>query len=469
MTVIFFGDSLFDIGNLTTLATPFGIELYPAPFYNDGKASNGQVLSEAIAARIGVDVESLIPYSSPTSPFNPLEENIVYAIAGATTGVFGSAGLNLQDFSIGLASQIQIFLENLPSNNTNAETIEVFITAGSNDILEILANPNFANIFITPDNDDNEALINNTVNNIVNNISQGIYSIENQTGDIFVVGVSPLGDIPFALQIDQQIDNNIPLDLAGQTSQLLNTIAQQVNLELINIFDNPLNDIANVTIIDGFEVFNNAVNNRQNDLESPLITQISYQNYLTGNTDLGENLTVEDFFFLDGSHPTSIANDYLADEIISQISESKLDTPIYRFQNRNIEGAYLYVAEEERQRVLANYPNFVEEGLAFNVADESDDELMPIYRFQNQNLQGAYLYVGEEERQNILENHSNFVEEGIAFYVYGVNSNQADSIYRFQNQNTPGAYLYVGETERQDILANYGNFREEGIAFEAFI
>lgn len=467
MTVIFLGDSLFDIGNLTTLAQSSGVQPFPPPFYNQGKASNGQVLSEAIASLIHISPELLIGNSMVTTSPNPLEDNVVYAIAGATTGVFGSAGNNLEEFPIGLASQVESFLNNLPTTNSNNQTIEVFISAGSNDVFEVLVNnQSFVNILLTPETEDNETLINNTANNIINNISQAINLIENKTENISVVTLAPLGNTPFAIKTDQQIDNSTPLDLAGQTSATLNSIASRVNQELTNIFDNQINNNPKVDIIDGIKVFNNAINARQNDLTTPLIKDISYLDYVSGETDLEANLPVEQFVFLDGSHPTSIFNQYLAEEIIPQ---PQLNEVIYRFQNTNIAGTYLYVGEEEKQNVIANYPNFVEEGIAFYVSSQPHDDLITIYRFQNTDIAGTYLYVAEEERQSILKNYDNFSEEGIAFYVYGADSNKADNIYRFQNQNLPGTYLYVGEEERQNILTNFSNFKEEGIAFEALI
>lgn len=143
-----------------------------------------------------------------------------------------------------------------------------------------------------------------------------------------------------------------------------------------------------------------------------------------------------------------------------------LTTPIYRFQNLNQLGTYLYVGEEEKQNILGNFPEFKEEGLAFQVGVERGDDLIPLYRFHNNNAPGTYLYAGESETDYIRDNFSHFREEGIAFYVYGVGSNQGTPIYRFQNLNQLGTYLYVGEEEKQNILINFPNFQEEGLAFE---
>ncbi|BAQ64220.1 antibiotic biosynthesis monooxygenase [Geminocystis sp. NIES-3709] len=140
-----------------------------------------------------------------------------------------------------------------------------------------------------------------------------------------------------------------------------------------------------------------------------------------------------------------------------------LNTPIYRF--RTGDATYVYVGEQERQSILQNYPTFVDEGEAFKVATQTNDDLISIYRFRNEDLPGAYIYVGEEERQSILEDYPNFVDEGLAFYTYGADADKANDIFRFQT--IPGSYMFVGDEERQSITqSNYG-FTDQGIAFEA--
>ncbi|BAQ61688.1 alkaline phosphatase [Geminocystis sp. NIES-3708] len=149
--------------------------------------------------------------------------------------------------------------------------------------------------------------------------------------------------------------------------------------------------------------------------------------------------------------------------------DSLLNSPIYRFQNRNVSGTYLYAGSQEAQNIRSNFPNFSEEGLAFKVSQVANDDLIPIYRFQNTSKPGTYLYAGTQERQSILTNNLNFKDEGIAFYVYGADANKGQDIYRLQNLNNPGTYLFVGETEKNNIIATNNNFRLEGVAFEVGI
>jgi hypothetical protein len=150
----------------------------------------------------------------------------------------------------------------------------------------------------------------------------------------------------------------------------------------------------------------------------------------------------------------------------SQTSSSQVNTPIYRFQNQNQLGTYLFVGGQERQNIKANFPEFREEGFAFNVGIEPADDLIPMTRFRNTSVPGTYLYAGEEESRSIRRNNPNFAEEGIAFYVYKGDANKGQDIYRFQNTLVPGTYIFVTEQERQNIRQNFTNFVEEGVAFE---
>jgi predicted outer membrane repeat protein len=92
--------------------------------------------------------------------------------------------------------------------------------------------------------------------------------------------------------------------------------------------------------------------------------------------------------------------------------------PLYRFQSIGNPGTYLFVGEEERQGILENFSNdFNEEGLAFYVYGVGEEKGTTFYRFQNEDKPGTYLFAGPEERENIVENFPNFTEEGVAFEV----------------------------------------------------
>lgn len=147
---------------------------------------------------------------------------------------------------------------------------------------------------------------------------------------------------------------------------------------------------------------------------------------------------------------------------------SLLNTPIYRFQNAQLPGTYLFVGEIERDNILTNFPQFDLEGFAFYVANQPADNLVRFNRFQNSLVPGTYLYATEGESMSIRQNFPEFEEEGIAFYAYSADADIGTDYYRFQNNQVPGTYLFVNAEERQSILQNFPQFVEEGVAFEVF-
>ena len=148
-------------------------------------------------------------------------------------------------------------------------------------------------------------------------------------------------------------------------------------------------------------------------------------------------------------------------------STSPLTDKLYRLQNSNLVGTYLFTGEEELRSITVNYPEFVLEGEAFKVSFELQDELVRFNRFRNRDLPGAYLYAAEKESESIRKNFPNFIEEGIAFYAYGADAGLGVDIFRFRNSELPGSYIFVGEAEKNSIEANYPQFVLEGVAFEA--
>ena len=92
--------------------------------------------------------------------------------------------------------------------------------------------------------------------------------------------------------------------------------------------------------------------------------------------------------------------------------------PLYSFQSLVIPGTYLYVGEAEREAINRDFADsFVEEELAFYVYGVGTGRGTEFIRFQNSDRPGTYLYATGDEANNIRDNFPNFVEEGAAFEV----------------------------------------------------
>ncbi len=268
-------------------------------------------------------------------------------------------------------------------------------------------------------------------------------------------------DLPPRTDIDGFFNPSSANNLIGSSST--NNILNGVNNNLVGSTVNPLDPVLGPladnggstpthALLDGSPALNTGNNNIVERFDSVFenVDQRGENRIEDGTVDIGA-------FELQDSDIQQF----------SSSSESLLDAPLYRFQNSNQLGTYLFALEEESNTIRANYPNFIEEGIAFNVGLSPNDDLIAMYRFQNINQSGTYLYVGEEERQNVLANYADtFQEEGLAFYVYGADADKGTDIFRLQNLDNPGTYIFVTEPEKDSILANFTNFRLEGVAFE---
>jgi hypothetical protein len=92
--------------------------------------------------------------------------------------------------------------------------------------------------------------------------------------------------------------------------------------------------------------------------------------------------------------------------------------PVYRFYNTKT-GTHFYTASEaEKSDVLAKWPSiFTLEGVAYSVSLTPRPGMVSVYRFYNATT-GAHFYTaGEAEKANVLAKYPQFSLEGVAFYV----------------------------------------------------
>ena len=204
--------------------------------------------------------------------------------------------------------------------------------------------------------------------------------------------------------------------------------------------------------------------NLDSDPQDDLVTTRIFIN----DQNIKVDLVTDDPQLITGNLSNSGINTTIEENITNNDNnrDTLLRQPIYRLQNSQQQGTYIYVNEAEKDNILRNFPQFDLEGIAFNVSNTPDDDLTAIYRWRNLNIAGTYLYADTQESQNIETNFSSsFLNEGVAFYVYSADSNQGSPIYRFQNEDVSGTYLFAGENEKNNIIENFDNFQLEGVAF----
>lgn len=151
------------------------------------------------------------------------------------------------------------------------------------------------------------------------------------------------------------------------------------------------------------------------------------------------------------------------------------NTAVYRFVNLD-NGAYFYTASgQEKDIVLAHYPNFRFEGEVFYAraqtqSDSQDDpqageETIAVYRFANLQTGGYFYTASEGEKDLVLAQYPHFRFEGEAFAL--PQSGDLLPVYRFANVDT-GGYLFTQNPAEREIARQLPFMREENDGDPAF-
>ena len=137
---------------------------------------------------------------------------------------------------------------------------------------------------------------------------------------------------------------------------------------------------------------------------------------------------------------------------------------VYRFAKIS-NGAYFYTGSAgERDIVLASYPDFRYEGVAFQQIVGSPGT--QVFRFANL-VTGGYFYTASpEERDFVRGTRPDMRYEGSTFSVATPASPGAVAVYRLANLGN-GAYLYTSNASERDFAVGLGSWRSEGTAFFA--
>lgn len=97
--------------------------------------------------------------------------------------------------------------------------------------------------------------------------------------------------------------------------------------------------------------------------------------------------------------------------------------PVFRFYNGKTGTHFYTTSASERDGILAYYPQFLYEGPAYHaLAADAGDGRTPVFRFFNRDT-GAHFYTASAaERDKVVASYPHFVYEGIAFWVYPATS-----------------------------------------------
>lgn len=161
--------------------------------------------------------------------------------------------------------------------------------------------------------------------------------------------------------------------------------------------------------------------------------------------------------------PTAMAPALSASTSGTALFTEKAGTaPVYRFAKIS-NGAYFYTGNvAERDLILAGYPDFRYEGVAF--ASVTDGAGKPVYRFANL-ANGGYFYTGSiAERDLVIRDYPNMRFEGSTFSVAQDSAADALPVLRLANLAN-GAYLFTTSRPECEYAVSLGSWRYEGSTF----
>lgn len=303
-SLVLLGDSLVDTGNTAALARLVGQDPFAAPLYNGGgnrKASDGPVLAEQIARRLGARLGSTtrinllsLPLQRLAGGFDSSTQLWNFAYAGASSGLRGSRRVGLAGFPLGLVSQARVVAANAPRR----ADVDALIVAGSNDLIDLADRPGrVLRALRSPGRRDDRRLSRQQARRIVANTRRAVDTISGNPrrsgfaiDETVILGIAPLSRTPAVRAAAARLQPGLGRGLRRFVDQT----ARQVNRQLKRRYNTRRPD--GVQVIDGFQVWNSVASPR----------------------------------FLDDVHPTSATAGRLADAVVRRIAASR-DLSSYGF------------------------------------------------------------------------------------------------------------------------------------------
>jgi phospholipase/lecithinase/hemolysin len=266
-----FGDSLSDIGNVSTLS----LGLVPRSPYWNGRFSNGPVWVENLASSLGV------------GPLRPsLQGGTDFAFGGGETGTTLVHRANAFD----LPSQFAQFNSSVPAPQQGALYT---VWAGSQDLTDVLSTPG-----LTP------ALAAAAVASAVSNMNSFVANLAGRGAkDLLVLNAPDLGRIPYAR-----------LAGAGPSAEAT-VLSQWYNSSLTSSLQALAGTLGlNLAILDTFSLLNNVIANPGAYGLLNVTDRCWTGNYSGSGGSLcsPSPVTQDGYLFWDDRHPTERVHAYLA-------------------------------------------------------------------------------------------------------------------------------------------------------------
>ena len=144
------------------------------------------------------------------------------------------------------------------------------------------------------------------------------------------------------------------------------------------------------------------------------------------------------------------------------VQQSTIDTrgalkPVYRFFNRDTQAHFYTASPAERDYIVAHWPEFANEGVAFYALAEPEPSSTPMYRFYNVKT-GVHAYALGAAERAALQALPDQIDEGPMLYLLSAAEPGASALYRFYNATTGGHLLTTDDDERDYVRRRLRQF-----------
>ncbi len=142
---------------------------------------------------------------------------------------------------------------------------------------------------------------------------------------------------------------------------------------------------------------------------------------------------------------------------------------VYRFYN-NRTGTHFYtISAAERDAVVAQYPWFTLEGVAYYAFTAPENGASPVYRFFNKQTGTHFYTISLAERDKVVATYPVFVYEGPVYYApVGGGDPDTTPLYRFFNTRTGAHFYTTSASERDHVIATWPWFAYEGESYHVY-
>lgn len=143
-------------------------------------------------------------------------------------------------------------------------------------------------------------------------------------------------------------------------------------------------------------------------------------------------------------------------------------TAIYRFFNIQTGAHFFTSSAAERDYVIATYPQFQYENIAFYAYAQPTAGQSAVYRFFNLSNSAHFYTISQGESDFVRANYPVYKYEGPIWYAQATAGNAAIPVYRFYKPGKGTHFYTVNAAERDYVIANYRDFSYEGVAYHAW-